>query len=265
MSFWNIAGSKEFAAALGGAGAAFLLEAMRRWWADNSKKQASINMALLSLSQMYTVLKNYHDQVFVDARPALEKELGHDPPPFYYKAAIGTGDQQLRIKYEELGSLLRSYDPDVLSRLLAAERCYLSGRALMDEHALLHREFQRRAAADPSTATASTIGAIKGIVGPDLYGQLEATVEGLQEGLPKDYATISTVGRQVREVARMQFPVRRFVGFNPIERTDVVDISVVGKPASWRMALRWIVDLVRKSMKEESVPLPWAGAAMKER
>ena len=95
MSLGSIVGSSEFAAALGGAGSAFLLEALRRWLADSTKKQASINLALLSLGEMYTVLKNFHDQVFIEPRAALAATLGRDPLPFEFKPAIGMSDHGL--------------------------------------------------------------------------------------------------------------------------------------------------------------------------
>ena len=231
--------------ALVGALAAFLLEALRRWYTDNTRRQATINLALLSLTQMYTVMKNYHDQVFVDRRATLALQLGREPHLFEYMPRSGIAEQQLRLDFEGLGVLLRSHDPDVLNRLLAAERTFLATRYKMLEHVRLHQEFQRRIA-EARVPEAVPINP-RDIVGPDLYAQLRDIATSLRDEAPADMQQILAAAEQLRGVATIHFPTRRFVGFQVVRRKDAtMPPASLAAPKCWRRALHSLVQSFRR-------------------
>ncbi len=245
MSFWDLAQSGEFAAALGGAGAAFLLEAVRRRVADNSRQQAGVNMALLELSQMQTVLKNFHDQVFVDALPVLRAALGRDPHGFEYWGAAGLADEDLKIEFEHLSGMLISHDPGLMQAMYMAERTYLTNKMLMREHAELRIEFQRSLASKHGPTGAIAVAAIPGIVGIDLFKRLEHVAGELQKNLPRDCELIMGVADRLLRAAKLQYPTRRFIQFSVTDRFPVNSDKPTGQPAAWRAGTRWVTDQIR--------------------
>ncbi|MEX2149071.1 MAG: hypothetical protein WD793_02575 [Steroidobacteraceae bacterium] len=222
--------------ALTGALAAFLLEAARRWVADNTRRQAAINLALLSLAQMYTAMRNYHDQVFIAGRKALMKLNEGEPPVWAYQPAHGLTELQLRLNYEELGVLLKSHDPDLLHRVLAAERIYQGAHYQMLEHLRLHREFQHRLAeAREPTQFNAPPRPLEDVVGPDLYGQLTSIATSLRDKTASDMQQVLASANQLRVVARAHFPVRLFLGIDVVPSKDATrPPSQTKKPKLWR-------------------------------
>lgn len=238
--------------ALAGALAAFLLEALRRWVADNARRQSSINLAALSLVQMYTLMKNYHDQVFVDGRETLIAQLpgGREPLAFEYLPAGGLPEQQLAIDYESLGCLVRSHDPDVLHRVLAAERIFLGARHAMLEHERLHRLVQRRLAEQVDPMQPIAVRQLPNLVGGDLFKQLTDIATLLRDETPKDMQQILAAASQLREVARFHFPFRRFIGFDVVPRREAMTPPKdTRQPAWWRRTLRGLVSKFRSERK----------------
>ncbi len=236
IDFGSVFTSTEFWAALFGALAAFLLEALRRRWADNTRRQAAINLALLSLAQMYTVMRNYHDQVFIAGREALMKQIPGEPPVWAYQPAHGLTDLQLRLDYEALGVFLQSHDPDLLHRVLAAERIYHGAHFQMLEHLKLHREFQRRLA---ETRAPEEFNApsqpLEDIVGPDLLGQLTSIATSLRDKTSGDLQQVLAATNQLRDVARAHFPTRMFLGIDVVSPKDATKPpSHIRKPRLWR-------------------------------
>lgn len=239
----EILASTEFWAALFGALAAFSLEALRRRWSDNTRRQALINLALLSLAQMYTVMRNYHDQVFIRGREALMKQIPDEPPVWSYQPTHGLTELQLRLDYEALGVLLQSHDPDLLHRVLAAERIYQGAHYQMLEHLRLHRDFQRRLAeAREPEAFSAPQPRLEDVVGPDLHGQLTSIATSLRDKTPGDLQQVLAAARQLRDVARAHFPTRMFLGIDVIPAKDATrPPSQKRKPKLWRrfMYLCW--------------------------
>lgn len=227
--------------ALAGALGAFFLEAFRRWIANNAERQAAINLALLSLVQMYTVMRNYHDQVFVDGRANLLPLLpaGREPFPFEYLPAGGISEQQLAIDYRSLSWSLQSHDPDVLHRVLAAERIFLADRHTMIDHERLHRLVQRNLADGVDPAQPMTVGQLSDMAGADLVKQLNDVAVILRDKLPQDASNVLAAAGQLREVARAHFPTRSFIGF------DVVPRKVATTPPSGALRPRWWRRLLR--------------------
>src|SRR5580704_13057821 len=102
----------EFWAALFGAAAAFLLEAIRRWRSERRRDIAVGNQALFVLVQMYTSLVAL--RVFINDRINLMKERESRAPRYFeYQAMSLVWNDNMRLPMDRLGFLLQSYDPDL--------------------------------------------------------------------------------------------------------------------------------------------------------
>jgi len=195
----QLLGSGEFWAALAGALAAFLLGSAAQWRSATNAKRAAGNVALITLSQMFSLTKNLNDQLFVIQVPKVGGLLGRDPYFFELKSAVALPDQVLTLPLDQLGFLADSHDPDVLNRLLTVERAFSTMLKLVERHERLHLEFQRRLSAhDQSGTIAWQVGEIRGMIGVDLWLQLENAVMELRTGLPETVDHIIRVSGQVQ-------------------------------------------------------------------
>ncbi len=232
---YQVLSSTEFWAALFGALAAFLLEAIRRRRNENLANATAINLTLSRLGQMYNLLKNYHDQAFVEPMQQLRTTLGHEPSPILFKPLVGMGEPDLRIPHEQLGVLMRSHDPDIVNRIYGAERGYLGFLAQMREHTSLHHKLQHRMSAGGFDANAMVpVEVVQRLVGYDLFKQVEDIAMALRDQLPQTYREILEIQSQLHGVAKAHFPTRKFIRIKPIDRSPISKIHNTRKPNWWR-------------------------------
>jgi hypothetical protein len=249
-TFTHLLGTGEFWAALFGALAAFLLGMSATWWANVSAKRTAGNLALFTLVQMYSLLEDIRSQLLVQEVSRQAKLLGRAPFEFEIRSVIGLPKEALRVPVEQLGFLVDSHDPDILNRVTAVGRAFESMLDVIDRHRVLHFRLQERmAAADTGGGGLKVLPRdIPAIVGTDLFIQVVQMVRELQVGLPKTRDAILSVSAQLREVLRMQFPMRHFLRFATIEHRPLTDLPPVPRPRSWRRIVRWTVDLLGRRL-----------------
>jgi hypothetical protein len=244
----------EFWAALFGALAAFLLGALGTRWAASSARRTAGNLTLVALSQMYGLMENMRHYLFVQEANRIFGILKRAPRSFEIRGLIGLPAQILRVPINDLGFLADSNDPDLMSRLLMVERAVGAMLDLARRHHEWHADLQdRMSALDPTGRRPLLPEELLGAIGTKLFIQIDDAVEGLRVGLPKTRDDILGVGNQLRQALRMQFPLRRFVGFVPVPRTSTIGPPTgLPAPALWRRFTRWLADFLRKRKT-----LPW--------
>jgi len=248
MTLRSLLAQTEFWAALFGALAAFLLGVLATWWSSEKQKQVSINVALLTLAQMYTLLENLRYQLFVEEPTRFRELAGFDPFSFQVRGIVGVGDDVPSVHFDQLGFLAESHDPDVVNRLMMVVRSFQSMIDLVRRHADLHATLQARLLLVDRTGEKDIpVSALAGIVGIKILIEIDDAIERLRAGLPLTRDQLFNVSRQFREAARHQFPLRRFVMFDRLLRRMNVDNPPASvRPALWRRVVRWAIEALRK-------------------
>ena len=267
MTLPDLIANPEFWSALAGAMAAFLLGVFATWRVSVRANRTAGNMALLTLSQMYSLLETIHRQYFVKEAKRATQILGRPPFEFELRPIAGISDHKMRLATETLGFLAESHDPDVLNGLLIAERAFASILEVVRRHETLHVEMQARfAARGGGQGLVVRPNDIPALIGMDLTLQLVTIVRDLQAGIPKVRDDIFAVSKRLRAVLRLQYPTPIFLGFTP--ESDDRPIAAVpdeAKAAIWRRVVRSCVDTLRlpiyfvkppKMPRMESVPNP---------
>ena len=248
MSIAELLSKPEFWSALFGALAAFLLGALGTWWANVRAKRTAGNLALIALSQMYGLMENLRYQLLVQEPIRARKVIGRDPWSHEIRPSVGLPDPPPRMRLEDLGFLVDSYDPDVLNRLLTIERAFLSMLYLVRRHEALHTKFQETLNAIDRTAQTPLTGRdLVELVGAKLLIEIKTTVEELEKGLPETRDMTLSVAKQLRSVLRAQIPIGRVIRFTPAPRSRLAD-EVPGLPsaARWRRLIRFSYDQLLK-------------------
>jgi hypothetical protein len=248
MHFPDLISNPEFWSALFGALAAFLLGVVATWWTGTKQKQAAANLTLISLAQMYSLAENLRYQLFVTEPIDFKNATGTNPFTFQIRALVGLGSEQPRLRLDDLGYLADSHDPDILNRLLSVERMFQSMMELVRRHADLQGLLQNRLVQiDPTGTQQIPLQDLPGAVGIKLLCEIDDTVKGLERGLPETKDGLFAVGKQLRDVLRHQFLLRRFLGFSPELARQSVDYAPPDShPAFWRRVVRWCNDFLRK-------------------
>jgi hypothetical protein len=238
----------EFWSALFGALAAFLLGAIATWWSGVNAKRTAGNLAIVTLSQMCSLVENLRRQLLVDAPILAREKSGHDPYSFYILGTYGLPATPPRLTMQDLGFLADSHDPDVLNRLLTAERAFASMLELVRRHEQSHAMLQERLnAVDPTGQRPIQPQDPIQLVGAKFFIDVDVAFEGLQKGLPETRDVILAMGKQLREVLRVQFPIHRFVGFSAVLRGEIADRPPdLPKPELWRRVARYTYDQLFK-------------------
>lgn len=233
--------STEFLAAFFGAFTAFLLEAMRRWRSDRLANLASGNEGVFALAQMYTMVTNINNQMFVDRIPEVTKLLGRPPDYVEFLPMHAGNTQSMRLRVDKLGFLLDTYDPDILRRIASCDGDFAVLMDTLEQRNQAHVEWQQRsaqAAAGLFTGQPITLGQLKEAVGLDLSLRLRAYTENLQQGLPQCAENLKSAGGQLTKVLAMTFPTRRVNSFVEAKRTNAVLPVPNVKPRLWRRFVR---------------------------
>jgi hypothetical protein len=235
----------EFGAAFFGAVAAFALEALRRRGEEQREDLAAGNEAVMMLAQMYSVLRNYHQQAFVDRAIAVRNELNRDPVYVEYLPVTVAWNERSTLPMNRLGFLLRSHDADILNRLSLVERGFLTVLATNRLRNEVHLRFQERARAvllHPTTPVPSHL--VEQAVGYDLALQLKQLTEHLKADIPRTFEDLLSLSKQLSDVLALEFPTGRIAGFKPTS-APVEGISPPAnakKAAWWRRRLRALVN-----------------------
>ncbi len=248
MSITELLKNAEFWAALFGALAAFLLGAMGQWWAEMRRRQTAGNLALITLSQMYSQIENLRHHFLDQEATRAANALKRQPFTLEIRAAIGLSEQTLQLQLNDLGFLADSHDPDILNRLLTVERAFTSMLGLVKRHSQLQAEVQERMSKiDPEGTRAFHIQELPALVGGPLVFQTDDTVIGLMDGLPDTRDSLIAIARQLRSALRMQLPIARFLDFGPAPRSRIVDQPPeLPPPSLGRRLVRWTFDFLFK-------------------
>jgi len=237
--------STEFWAALFGALAAFLLEALRRWAADRKHELAVGNEAVFALAQMHTLATLFFNQVFKDREAEVRSFQKRDPVYFEYLPFGLPWNAAVKVPLDRLGFVLGSYHPDLLNRLAAVDREFASCVETIVERNAQHREFQRRHVLLPATSGTRSVAIMEEMIGVDLCSQLKHSTEFLKRNLPRCAKDALSVGQQLTEMLSYHFPTGRITRFTPISRTTAIDAPQVTAPL-WRRAIRTLVSALRR-------------------
>jgi hypothetical protein len=238
--------SVEFWAALFGAVAAFMLEAMRRFWMDRRHDLAAGNEGVFSLAQMGTLARLIYNQSFIDRDATIREFQNREAFYFEYLPMTLPWNITVKLPFERLGFILRSYDPDLLNWLAAAERDFASLIQTLSERNTQQLEFQRRHAAIPKAQAPVSTAVFEKMIGTDLVDQLKHSTEMLKVGLPRCEENALRLGQRLTQTLSYQFPLGRIANFSPIERTSMNDTSHIPSPRLWRRFVRGCVTRIRK-------------------
>lgn len=231
--------------ALGGAVAAFLLEALRRRAADRKRELAAGNEAVFALSQMHGLATLLYEQIFEKREAKIQKALQRDPVYFEYLPMGIPSNAFVRLSLDRLGFILGSYHPDLLNRLAAVDREFASALETLVERNTQHREFQSRQVQRLSSQPGAPAHILEQVIGIDLSSQLKANTAYLQRNLPLCAEHTLAAGRQLAELLSYHFPVGRITTFEPIPRTVAVEAPAAAAPA-WRRAVRALMTCIRR-------------------
>ena len=241
--------STEALAAFLGACAAFLLEALRRWRSDRLTNLAAGNEAVFALSQMYTLVTNLHNQMFVDRIPEVRKVLGRDPTYIEFLPIEAGSDDIIRVPLDRLGFLLRSYEPDILNRVAACAREFGVLMRLLTQRNLAHVQWQQASGqvyARMPVGTELTIGQLENAVGLDLSYRLRMMTEHLHMGLANCAGDLKLVADQLTYTLSMTFPTQRVSHFEAIPREKGMQLPAAARPPRlWRRIVRECFNLAR--------------------
>jgi hypothetical protein len=238
----------EFAAAFFGAVAAFLLEALRRRHEERKADLAAGNEAIMVLAQMYSVLRNYNQQAFVDRAIEVHRRMGREPVYIEYLPMTVAWSERSTLPMNRLGFLLESHDEDILNRLSACERGFLTMLATNDLRNKVHLQFQERARTvlGPNDAVPGQV--VEESVGMDLALQLKQLTSHLISDVPRTIDDLLSLAKQLRGVLDLEFPTGRTIGFSPIAApTEGLSPTVSTRKAVWwRRRLRALVNRWRR-------------------
>jgi hypothetical protein len=238
----------EFGAAFFGAVAAFALEAIRRWREERRKELRAGNEAIFVLSQMYSVMRNFHQQAIVDRAAFVRQGVGREPKYLEYIPFAIAWNPQTVLPISSLGFLLESHEPDVLNRLAQVERAFLSVLEVNVRRSQVHVQFQERARAVLGPAQEMPSDELEAKVGFDLAMQLQQFTAHMLEDVPRTRDGLLEMGKQLRSVLELEYPLGRIVGFTPFDN-PVEGLSPptnLRRPSLWRRWLRTIVNLKRR-------------------
>lgn len=248
MSITELLKNAEFWAALFGALAAFLLGAMGQWWAEMRRRQTAGNLALITLSQMYSQVENLRHHFLDQEATRAANALKRQPFTLEIRAAIGLSEQTLQLQLNDLGFLADSHDPDILNRLLTVERAFTSMVGLVKTHSELQAQLQERMSSiDPEGTRGYHIHQLPALVGGPLVFQVDDAVIGLIDGLPETRDFLINIARQLRDILRIQLPIARFLDFGPAPRSRIVDQPPeLPPPPLGHRFVRWAFDFLFK-------------------
>jgi hypothetical protein len=243
----------EFGAAFFGAVAAFALEALRRRGERHRENLAAGNEATMVLAQMYSVLRNYNQQAFIDRATEVRKELlrqGVNREPVYieYLPITVAWNERSELPMNRLGFLLRSHDADILNRLSMVERGFLTVLATTRLRNEIHYKYQERARSIMRPGEAVPSHVVEELVGFDLAMQLKQLTEQLKADIPRTVEGLLSLSGQLVGVLGLVFPTGRVARFKPI----TVPVEGLSPPANtkkaawWRRLLRALIDKWRK-------------------
>lgn len=235
-------------AAFFGALAAFLLEALRRWRSERREKWMAGNAAVFALAQMYSLVVGLHRQQFLDQIERFKKERGREPNYSEFLPLEVGKNEVMRPRLDDLGFLLRSYDPDVLNRLSVVIQRY--DVLINAMHQLNHAQNQWQQAYAKilnDYAGDLRVEQIEDLIGPYLTVRLQMLVQSLQQVLPDCAKELKTVGEQLSEALSFAFPTRMVSKFEHIERNDPTELPPsMKRPSLWRRCLRSMSRAIRR-------------------
>lgn len=248
MTIAELLSKSEFWAALFGALAAFLLGALATWRAALNAKRTAGNMAIVTLGQMCSLMENLRRQLLVDAPILARKKCGQDPFSWQVLSAYGLPAVPPRLVLQDLGFLADSRDPDILNRLLTAERGFEAMLEVVRRHEQSHLRLQERMSElDPGGQTPLFAEQLVQLVGAKMFIDVDLAYEALQSGLPDTRDRILDISSQLREILRMQFPTRRFLMLISAHQSRITDQHPqLPKAALWRRVTRATVDMLTR-------------------
>ncbi len=230
--------------------AAFALEAVRRGSEKHRENLAAGNEAIMVLAQMYSVIRNYDQQAFVDRALEVRSKLKRDPVYIEYLPMTIVWNERSTLPMDRLGFLLKSHDADILNRLSLVERAFLSILAANKMRNETHLRFQERAreVLRPSESVPSHV--VEEMVGFDLVQQLKQLTGNLQADIPRTVEALLSISTQLSEVLSLVFPTGLIMRYTPTAPArGVSPPASTRKAAWWRRCLRRLVNKWRKRRK----------------
>ena len=229
-NFWSAAFG-----ALIGAGSAFVLERTQAWRMERRRNCSLGNQSIYKLSLMYTTLTNLENTLFGDFRAAHD---GKDPQWWEVLGHNEVNTSGLRFDISELAFLADTYDPDILNRLMHAERVFATAVDTANRRSALQFELQvtiRQAGLEPDMPM--TVEMYRRIGGHDRTRQVEQLHAHLLADLPNERKLMLDTARQLQNVLRYAYPLGRIITYTS-ELDDIANYKRTSKPAVWRVFVR---------------------------
>jgi hypothetical protein len=242
----QIFNSAEFWAALFGALAAFLLEAMRRWIQDRKHKIAAGNEAVFAMAQMHSLATLINNQMFEDRKVQVRKVMEREPLYFEFLPMPLPPDIWSKMGLDRLGFILATYNPNLMSKLAGFERGFSALMHFVERRNAQHEEFQQRRVALPHPDAPVQQAHLEKMIGIDLCAQLRQSTEELMKGLPKAAADAVELGKQLSATLSFVFPLARISRFTPTDRQRSISAGPDPVAPLWRRLVRGFVTKVRR-------------------
>jgi hypothetical protein len=227
--------------ALVGAGAAFLLERIHAAHTERKRRVSFGNQATHTLSLMYSVLASIEKSLFGDYRAA---NKGRNPSAIEVHGSNDTTPGSLQINLTELAFLSETYDPDILNRLLMAERRFLVTLDAANRRSAIQLEIQAALGnAGVGPAATLTEELFTRLCGYHRFKQLHDLHNDLLDSLPREQELLIKLAGELRDVLKYTFPWSRVITYTT-DNTAMAEYRDKAKPALWRIAVRYLHQLI---------------------
>jgi hypothetical protein len=249
-------GLSQAIAAMFGAGVVVVANTIKDKVARHRAEADEANRALLTLAQMYSYLHNFWNQVYREPVKEAAK-AGQKLAPFQVQPLSSISGGGLSLNIGALSFLLRSHVPDIPNRLAIIEQSFSQHLLTEEVRAKLHLQMQLKFEAEKISEGPLTIARAREVCGDSLWAQLVALTDQQADTIPKTISRILTIQEQFLKVVNLQFPLRRFVRFQP-QTSDAaraaLESNELPEAARWRRQLRAAVTKFRNWRAKKKPP-----------
>jgi hypothetical protein len=198
----TVAGIGSFGGAVAGGYSAFALEERRRQREQHDRQIAAANVALVTLSSMWSVLYNYEKKI-------IRKAIADDqsPDPLWLRIRPGVSRREaLTFNIENLVFLLKTSDPMALHELILQGQRYFDLNEAIDMLAQTRGPvLERMEAAGVGLTGDPTRDELIAVIGPLGVTQLSTLTKGLIEYLYRCMADMTAFHRRLQSLLRAEF------------------------------------------------------------
>jgi hypothetical protein len=224
----TIAGTGSFGGAVAGGYSAFALEGRRRQREQRDRDIAAANVALVTLSSMWSALYNYEKQI-------VRKQIADEqsPDPLWLRVRPSASHRQaLSFDVANLVFLLKSSDPEVLPELILQGQRYLDvNEALERLESVRNRALERMEASRVGATGHPTRKELVSAIGPLGVSQLSTLTKNLIDYLYRCMADMTTFHGRFQRLLQSElgeqsvrvFALQDFAGELPMSVSEWIE------------------------------------------